>query len=384
MQFEFSTATRIIFGPGTLDSIGKLAYKFGNSAYIITGSPKNITDRLVSLLDAHGISYIQSDINHEPTISSIQKLVDTARQFSPDLVIGIGGGSALDSAKSTAAFLSNSGDISDYLEIIGLNKPLTKESVPLITIPTTSGTGAEVTKNAVLGSTRRKVKVSLRSPLLFPKIALIDPELTLSLPKDITAFTGLDALTQLIEPYTCIDPNPLTDALCREGIRRIGESLFNVFDDGNDYKAREDMSLASLFSGLALTNAKLGAVHGLAGPLGGKIQAPHGAICACLLPQVMEGNLSAIIERNPDHPVLERFDIIGKILCNKPSAKAKDGVQWIREFCELARIQNLSFYGLTEKDFNKIIEKSIRSSSMKGNPVTLSEIELRNILQQSI
>jgi alcohol dehydrogenase class IV len=384
MQFEFSTETRIIFGSGSLDSIGKLAYKFGNSAFIITGSPKNITDRLVYLLEAYGISYIKSDINHEPTISSVQKLVDTARQFSPDLVIGIGGGSALDSAKSTAAFLSNSGDISDYLEIIGLNKPLTKESVPLITIPTTSGTGAEVTKNAVLGSTRHKIKVSLRSPLLFPKIALIDPELTLTLPKDMTAFTGLDALTQLIEPYTCKDPNPITDVLCSEGIRRIGESLFKAFNEGNDYKAREDMSLASLFSGLALTNAKLGAVHGLAGPLGGEIQAPHGAICACLLPQVMEGNLSAIIERNPDHPVLDRFDIVGKILCNEPSAKANDGIQWIREFCELARIPKLSFYGLTEKDFNKIIEKSIRSSSMKGNPVTLSEIELRNILQQSI
>lgn len=384
MQFEFSSVTRIIFGPGTLDSIGDLAAKFGIKAFVISGCPKKITDRLVCRLEACGISSITADIIHEPTISSILLLVDIGFQFSPDLIIAIGGGSALDSAKATSAFLTNPGNITDYLEVVGLNKPLISESIPLITIPTTSGTGAEITKNAVLGSTENHVKVSLRSPLLFPKIALIDPELTLPLPQDITAFTGLDALTQLIEPFICKDPNPLGDALCKEGIRRIGQSLYKVFDEGSDYKAREDMSLASLLSGLALSNAKLGAVHGLAGPLGGEIEAPHGAICACLLANVMEENLSAILNRNPDQLVLERFDLIGKILCNEPSAKARDAVNWIREFCNHVKIPKLSLYGLTELKFNIIIEKSMRSSSMKGNPIALSMDELRNILKRSL
>jgi alcohol dehydrogenase class IV len=384
MHFEFSTATRIIFGPGTLDSIGDLAIKLGKSAFIIIGCPKSISDRLITLMDGHGISCFTADIKHEPTISSVRQLVDVAHQFSPDLVIGIGGGSALDSAKATAAFLSNPGDVTDYLEVIGLNKPLFTDSVPLITIPTTSGTGAEVTKNAVLGSIEHQVKVSLRSQYLFPKIALVDPELTLGLPPDITAYTGLDALTQLIEPYTCINPNPITDSLCFEGIRHIAQSLYQVFDNGSDYNAREDMSVASLFSGLALANAKLGAVHGIAGPLGGEIQVPHGLICACLLPHVMEANLSAIMERTPDHPVLERFDVIGKTLRKDPSARAEDGVQWIREFCKHAKIAKLSAYGFTEMEFNKIIEKSVKSSSMKGNPISLSEVEIRNILLRSL
>jgi alcohol dehydrogenase class IV len=383
MQFEFSTASRIIFGPGTLDSIGDHASKFGNKAFIISGSPEKITGRLVRLLEAHGISCITADINHEPTISSILLLVEIGHQFSPDLIIAIGGGSALDSAKATSAFLTNPGNITDYLEVVGLNKPLISESIPLITIPTTSGTGAEITKNAVLGSDGNHVKVSLRSPLLFPKIALIDPELTLPLPQEITAFTGLDALTQLIEPFTCRDPNPLVDAFCKEGIQRIGQSLYQAFDDGSNYNAREDMSFASLLSGLALSNAKLGAVHGLAGPLGGEIEAPHGAICACLLANVMEENLSAIINRNPGHRVLERFDLIGKILCEEPTAKASDAVNWIREFCNHAKIPKLSFYGLTELKLNIIIENSMRSSSMKGNPIALSMDELRNILQRS-
>jgi alcohol dehydrogenase class IV len=335
-------------------------------------------------LEAHGILCITADINHEPTISSILLLIEIGHQFSPDFIIGIGGGSALDSAKATSAFLTNPGNITDYLEVIGLHKPLITESIPLITIPTTSGTGSEITKNAVLGSTENRVKVSLRSPLLFPNIALIDPELTLPLPQDITAFTGLDALTQLIEPFTCKDPNPLVDALCNEGIRRIGQSLYKAFDDGSDYNAREDMSLASLLSGLALSNAKLGAVHGLAGPLGGEIQAPHGALCACLLANVMEENLCAIFNRNPGHLVLERFDMIGKILCDEPAAKARDAVNWIREFCNHAKIPKLSFYGLTERKFNIIIENSMRASSMKGNPIALSMDELRNILQRSL
>jgi alcohol dehydrogenase class IV len=384
MQFEFSTAKRIIFGSGKLNSIGIFSREFGKRAFIISGCPKHITNRLVNLLETNGISCSIAKVEQEPTIEIIHILVNQAKQSSPDLIIGVGGGSALDSAKATAIFLSNPGELTDYLEVIGLAKSLLMTSVPLITVPTTSGTGAEVTKNAVIGSQQYHVKVSLRSPYLLPMVALVDPELTISVPSSVTAFTGLDALTQLIEPFTCIDPNPMTDALCQEGIQCIARSIYQVFDHGDDLQAREDMSLASLFSGLALANAKLGAVHGFAGPLGGEIQAPHGAICACLLPHVMEANLFALTERAPGHPSFERYNIIGRILTNDPTATADAGIQWIRNFCLHAKIPPLSAYGLTIKDISKIIEKAVISSSMKGNPISLSFVELRNILQKSI
>jgi alcohol dehydrogenase class IV len=384
MQFEFLSTTRIIFGSGKLNSIGEIAKEFGERGIILYGCPKPLSDRLNDLLEIHGISCLSINIEQEPTIELICLLVQTVKQFSPDMIIGIGGGSALDSAKATAIFLSNPGEITDYLEIIGIGKPILSSAIPVITIPTTSGTGAEVTKNAVLSSPHDNIKVSLRSPYLFPRVALIDPELTISLPPEITAFTGLDALTQLIEPFTCNSPNPITDALCHDGILRIAQSIYQVFDNGLDIQARENMSIASLFSGLALANAKLGAVHGLAGPLGGELSAPHGAICASLLPYVMEANLVALHARTLDHPALERYDTIAKILCNHPSATSQDGLEWIREFCTYARIPTLSTLGLTEVLFNKIIEKAINSSSMKGNPIILTDIELRNILLKSL
>ena len=384
MQFEFLTSTRIIFGTGKLNTIGDIACEFGKRAFIVFGCPKPITDQLTDLLEMHGITCYTVKIDQEPTVDSICRLVALALQFSPEVVIGIGGGSALDSAKSTAVFLSNSGEIMDYLEVIGKGKSFLSPPLPLITIPTTAGTGAEVTKNAVIGSIKHHVKVSLRSPYLFPKIALVDPKLTVSMPPEITAFTGLDALTQLIEPFTSIEPNPLVDSLCRDGIQRIAQSIYQAFDDGNDLQSREDMSLASLFSGLALSNAKLGAVHGLAGPIGGEIPAPHGAVCACLLPKVMEVNIAAIRERIPGHLVMDRYNTVGKILCNHPAASAEDGLEWIEEFCLHAKIPPLSAYGLTELIISNIIEKAKNSSSMKGNPVTLSDIELRNILQNCL
>lgn len=384
MQFEFATAIKIIFGPGRLNTIGNLVREYGKKAYIVSGCPKEISDRLISLLEAQEIASSFIKINQEPTIDSIRELVDLARGSSSDLVIGIGGGSALDSAKAIAALLSNPGDVTDYLEVIGLNKPLANPSVPLIAIPTTAGTGSEVTRNAVIGSPHDQVKVSLRSPYLLPRIALVDPELTLHVPPAVTASTGLDTLTQLIEPFTCNQPNPLIDALCREGIQRVAHSIFMAYDNGNDLHAREDMALASLFSGLALANARLGAVHGLAGPLGGEIDAPHGAICACLLPIVMETNLAAMIDRAADNPVLERYATIGKILSGDPAATADTGIQWVVNFCKVAKIRPLSEYGLSEAKFEIILENALKSSSMKGNPITLSKVELRNILQKSL
>jgi len=384
MQFEFSTASRIIFGPGKLNSIGGLVREFGHKALIVSGSPQAISDRLINLLEAADINHSFVRVKTEPTIDAITELVGECQRAKPAVLIGIGGGSAIDSVKATAALVTNPGDITDYLEVIGRNQPLRNPALPVIAIPTTAGTGSEVTRNAVLGSSAQHIKVSLRSPYLLPRFALVDPELTISVPPATTASTGLDALTQLIEPFTSNIPNPITDALCREGIRRISHSFFTAFDLGSDPNARQDMSLASLLSGLAMANSRLGAVHGLAGPLGGEISAPHGAICACLLPYVMVTNLAALKERAPGHPALERYQVIAELLSGEAGVSAETGIAWIRDFRRHTHVLQLSAFGLNETQFERIIEKALISSSMKGNPITLSEVELRSILQECL
>ena len=309
MHFEFSTAGKIIFGSGSLNTVGDLAINLGKNALIISGGSIQNTDRIVQLLKKNKINSSLVLVEHEPTIDSIRSLVDFAKQAYVELIIGIGGGSTIDSAKATAAMLANPGDITDYLEVVGLNKPILNPSIPLIAIPTTSGTGSEVTKNAVLGSPHHHLKVSMRSAYMLPRIALIDPELTLSLPPLVTATTGLDALTQLIEPYTCSSPTPITDSLCLDGIKRISDSIFQAYTHGGDLGARESMAISSLYGGLTLANARLGAVHGLAAPIGGLIPAPHGSVCARLLPYVMETNLQAMKERAPAHPSIQRYEV---------------------------------------------------------------------------
>ena len=222
--------------------------------------------------------------------------------------------------------LANDGELLDYVEIIRRGQPLTKPSAPFIAIPTTAGTGSEVTRNAVLASPGHKVKVSLRSPLMHARVAVVDPELTYDLPPALTASTGMDALTQLIEPFVCNRANPLTDGLCVEGLRRAARSLRIAFSNGKDKDAREDMAVAGLFGGLALSNAGLGAVHGFAGPIGGSFPAPHGAICAALLPHVMAMNLRALRQRDPHGAALYRYEEAARWLAGDMKAKADDGI----------------------------------------------------------
>ncbi|MHC4790689.1 MAG: iron-containing alcohol dehydrogenase [Planctomycetota bacterium] len=319
----------------------------------------------------------------EPTKTTAKTAVEQARKAKSDLVISIGGGSAIDTAKVIAAMLTNSGELEDYLEVVGLGKPLTKKPVPHIAIPTTAGTGTEVTRNAVIRIPEHQVKVSMRSPLMPPRLAVVDPILTHSMPPSITASTGLDALTQLMEAYVSNKANPLTDGICIEGMKRAGRSLQQAYEDGTNCAAREDMALASLFSGLALANAKLGAVHGLAGPLGGMISAPHGVICARLLPHIMEANVKALQSRANSSPALDRYDEIAQILTGRVTAQAVDGVVWVQKLCGTLKVPSLTEFGFKEKDFQTIVAKSKKSSSMKGNPITLTDEELMEILKKS-
>ena len=313
-RFEFATATRIVFGAGSLRALGPMAKELGRAALLVTGRTTRRAEPLVSLLREQGLGVTVFPVPGEPEIETVQRGVALARQEQCDLVISFGGGSALDAGKAIAAMVTNPGELLDYLEVIGRGKALAKASAPFIAIPTTAGTGSEVTRNAVLASPEHRVKVSLRSPLMLPRIALVDPELTYDLPPSVTASTGLDALTQLIEPYVCSRPNPMTDALCVEGMQRAARSLRAAVQDGRNTAAREDMAVASLFGGLALANAGLGAVHGFAGPLGGMFPAPHGALCAALLPHVMETNLRALRARQPGSDALLRYDEVARVV----------------------------------------------------------------------
>ncbi|MFN8455358.1 MAG: iron-containing alcohol dehydrogenase [Anaerolineae bacterium] len=383
MKFEFATATQIIFGAGSLKQVGPLAAQVGRQALVVTGQSIDRAKPLMEILAAHGVDSTTFAVAGEPTISLAQQGVEQARAARCNLVIGFGGGSAIDAGKAIAALLTNPGDPLDYLEVIGRGQPLAHAPVPYIAIPTTAGTGSEVTRNAVLGSPEHKVKVSLRNPLMLPRLAVVDPELTYNLPPAITASTGLDALTQVLEPLVSNKANPMTDAICREGLRRAARSLRRVYEEGSDQAAREDMALTSLFGGLALANAKLGAVHGFAAVLGGMFPAPHGAVCATLLPHVMAINVQALQVRQPESEILQRYNEVAQILTGHPQAVAGDGVKWVQELVQTLHVPGLSTYGLTTADFPTVIEKSAVASSMQGNPIKLTTEELADILTRA-
>jgi alcohol dehydrogenase class IV len=384
MGFEFATANRVIFGAGSIKESGKAAAELGNKALVVTGSSTDRAEGLFGVLQEAGLEWRQYGVAGEPRVEDVQAAVDTAREGECDLVIGFGGGSAIDTAKAVSALLTNTGDLLDYLEVIGRGKPLEKPAAACIAIPTTAGTGAEVTRNSVLGVPEQRFKVSMRSVHLLPRLALVDPELTYSLPPEVTASTGLDAITQLIEPFVSHRANPATDGFCREGLKRAGRSLRRAYRQGDHLEAREDMALASLFGGMALANAGLGAVHGFAAPLGGMFSGPHGTFCARLLPLVMETNLRALRQRQPDSPAIARYAEAACILTGKPTASAEEGVRWVEDLVLELQIPGLRAYGVRETDVPELVEKGGRASSMKANPIVLNEEELGSILIRAL
>ncbi len=384
MRFEFATATRIVFGRGRVRELAPAARSFGERALIVGGKSGARVPGLIEQLREEGVSASEFHVSGEPTVAVILSGLEQARAEHCDLVIGVGGGSVIDSGKAIAGLLPNLGQIYDYLEVVGMGKPLINPSAPYIAIPTTAGTGSEVTRNAVLTVADQKVKVSLRSPLLLPRLAIVDPELSYNLPPEITASSGLDALTQLIEPFLSNASNPMTDAICREGIRYVSRSLRQAYEHGDDPHAREDMSIASLFGGMALANAKLGAVHGFAGPIGGMFPAPHGAICARLLPLVIEMNLKALQDRAAQQLTLERFTEMSQLLTGDQDSRAEDGIKWLYELCTALKVPPLASYGVTKSDFPEIITQAKRASSMKGNPIELTDSELSRIMELAL
>ncbi len=384
MQFEFATATRIVFGDGVVGKLPDLVASLGIRCLVVTGANPARFTRAVAVLQSRGIEVTTFITRGEPTVDSARTGVARAREAGCDVIVAIGGGSVVDVGKAIAALVGNGGDPLDYLEVIGAGKQITQPSIPFVAVPTTAGTGSEVTRNAVLAAEGHRVKVSLRSPLMLPRVALVDPVLTHTMSPAVTASTGLDALTQVIEPFVSRKSNPLTDGICREGMARAARALRRAYRRGDDAEARRDMALASLCGGLALANAALGAVHGLAAPAGGMFSAPHGALCARLLPFVMERNVAALRARSPNSSVLPRFDEVARILTGRPDAAAEDGIAWVMGICEELAVPHLRAHGLAEAHYDTLVDKAAAASSMKGNPIELTRDELLEIVQRAL
>ena len=383
MGFEFASANRIFFGEGMLAKAGPIASEFGKRALVVTGSGSVPLGGLWGVLESAGITGVDFQVETEPDVHTIIAGLEQAKLNQCEIVIGFGGGSVLDTGKAIAAMLTNPGELVDYLEVVGAGKQIPNPAAPMIALPTTAGPGTEVTRNAVILSPEHQVKVSMRSHMMIPTVAIIDPELTYSMPPSVTASTGMDALTQVIEGYVSKRATLMTDIVCREGIKRGSRALLRAFINGEDKSAREDMCLTSLFGGLALANGGLGAVHGFAGPIGGMFKAPHGVICASLLPYVMKFNVKASEEIPEPLQIKSRYRDIARWITGDPQASIEDGVTWIAELAEALDIPGLHALGIERTDFDQIIEKSKVSSSMQKNPVMLDEVILQAILNEA-
>jgi len=382
--FEFLSAGRVVFGSGAAKSLGARTRALGARALWVTGKDRARVQPLETQLLQAGLELAHVGVAGEPRVEDAIAAVGAGQRVGAELVVACGGGSVIDLGKAAAALLANPGDPFEYLEVVGRARPLPKLALPVVAVPTTAGTGAEVTKNAVLSSSSHRVKASLRHDSMLPAVALIDPELTLSVPPAVTAATGLDALTQCLEPFVSCLHNPMTDALALEGMRRGARSLARAFRNGSDLAAREDMAVCSLFGGLALANAKLGAVHGFAAPIGGQFESPHGAVCARLLPLVMEANVLALRQREPQSPILARFEQVARVLTHNPAASIADGIAFVQQLAAELAVPGLSAYGMSMTDVPEVVSKAMAASSMKGNPIVLTSAELTRILERAL
>ena len=385
MSFEFFSAPRIVFGRGTVARLPEVVRPLGTKALVVfngTAQPK-----VVDLLDSAGIGYVSTRQRGEPRVQDVTAGVELARREGCDVLLGVGGGSAVDAAKAIAGVVANGGSVLDYMEVIGRGRPLTRAAVPWVAVPTTAGTGAEVTRNAVIGEPSRRFKASLRSELLLPRAALVDPELGVNVPPDVTASSGMDALCQLIESYTSVNAQPITDALALKGIGLAARSLRRAYENGSDLDARDDMALAALFSGITLTNAGLGAVHGFAAPLGANFPVPHGTVCAALLPHVLAANVAALQSQGSGHSVLSKYAAVGRAVLHQvdgDEAAVRGLIDFVASLVNDLRIPRLRQFGITEQHVPEMVALAKKASSMRYNPVVLPDDSLAEVLRRAI
>lgn len=379
-MFQFMTSTRIIFGEGALQSSLSILNQFGYSVLLVTGQDPERSSPIIQYLKNQSMRYQHVAINDEPNITMVEETAVSGRKFQPDMVVAIGGGSVIDMGKALAAVIPNQGDVYDYVEVVGRNVPLKTKPIPLIAIPTTASSGSEVTKNAVLKSGQDRVKVSLRSPDMLADVAIVDPTLTYGTDAYTSGRGAMDAFTHLMEAYVCGDPNPLTDMVCEEGLRRLSPSIIAACKQ-DDHKARADLSFAAMLGGMAITNAKLGAAHGLASALGGKLNAPHSVISGRLAPFVMSENINEAKAAGRSD-ILNRYKRIAQIVTGRTNAHIEDSVLWVQMVLDKLALPHLSEFGVCSTSFEQVAQDALQSVAIKGNPLPLNEERLIHILNQ--
>ena len=396
--FEFCSVRRVVFGRGTFARVGELAAGLGEprsgprAALVVSNASEagdgGPVDRLADMLAAAGLRQVFLRQRGEPTVADVDRALAAARQGGCDVVIGLGGGSAIDVAKAAAGLLTNGGSPIDYMEVVGKGLKITRPAAAWIAVPTTAGTGAEVTRNAVIACPERHFKASIRGEHLLASVVVVDGELGISVRPEVTARAGMDALCQLIESYTSTGSGPVTDALAMKGLSLAAGALRRAYADGSDLSAREAMAAAALLGGVTLTNAGLGAVHGFAAPLGANFPVPHGTVCGALLPHVMAANVAALRDRSPGHPALSRYADIGRVLTgrgNLPAPEAADaGIRYVEDIVGDLRIPPLGQFGLTQDDVGRMVSLAGKSSSMRYNPVKLSPEALAQVLRAAM
>jgi alcohol dehydrogenase len=389
--FAIARLPRIVFGDGALVNLPKEAAAFGQTALIVTGACSlRATPLWPALLDAVRAADIACHdvaVPGEPSPELVDGAVAAFTGKGIDVVIGIGGGSALDAAKAIAGLLPHGHSVMEHLEGVGPERPYPGPSTPLILVPTTAGTGSEATKNAVLsrhGSAG--FKKSFRDEQLVARVAIVDPELLASCPPDVVAANGMDAFTQLLESYVSIKANPLTDALAWSGIEAFRDGFFAAWRGGADDEARAGrsrMAYAALLSGICLAQTGLGSVHGLASPLGAHFPIPHGVCCGTLVAEATRINVRALRERAPTHAALAKYAAVGELLAGGALGRNEDGadrlVDLLREWTERLRLPRLSAYGMSVDDAPLVVAES-RGSSMKTNPIVLSDAEIAQVV----
>jgi alcohol dehydrogenase class IV len=382
MKFELRFPTEIIFGKDSVKKIGVKAREYGNKVFLVTGRSalrkSGAVSGIMELLNSAGIEriFLYDQAEHDPSVETVDRGVALAKEGDSNVIIGVGGGSAMDVAKTIAILMKNEGSAADYQS----GKEITNIGLPFIAVPTTAGTGAEITNNSVITNRDKKIKQSIRSPLMIAKVAIVDPMLTISMPPYVTAASGMDALTQAIETYVSLSANPFSDTLALRSISLISKNLVRAFENGNDENARENMAMGSLFGAMSFANAALGAVHGLAHPIGALFDVPHGVICGLLLPHVMEYNLSAKAGR-----YAEIADAMGQSVSGESSeVNAYKAIESIRILLTKLQLpQHLHDLGIGHSDLH-LIAQSAKGSSLNNNPRPTTPESLHEILSSAL
>ncbi len=380
--FDWHSPGRIRFGDGVVSELPAVVASQGSRALLVTGASPARWDALRGAMASVMACAGPWTVAGEPTIDAAVRGAAAARDAGADVVVAVGGGAVIDAAKAIAAFARNPGDPFEHLEVVGRGRSLVHAPLPLVAVPTTAGAGSEATRNAVLTSPGHRLKVSLRHGGMVPRVALVDPELTHGLPATVTAHSGMDALLQLLEPWVSRRAQPMTDALCEAGLRRVGGALRAVMTAPNP-GARATMSWCSTMGGVVLANAGLGVVHGFAAPLGGMLTAPHGALCAAMGAPGVAANIRALEVRRPGSPALRRYDLAARWITGCEEATRADLAPWLAETARMASVPTLAGLGLGPCGFSEVVAAAQRSSSMASNPIELTPDELHAALREA-